>query len=483
MKETMTKVFGNRIFKVGSMSLIATVFTRAINLISVPIFSRILTTAEYGRVDVFMTYVNIFMILMGLDFQAAIGKSQLDFKEKTDEYITSSILFTGLTSIILVIVVNVLYEHTKYIWGLDRWIVNTMLLYSYAMFMMTYRTAEYNFNFEYKKNMKMSVTVALLNLALSIIFIETIFKNAHLTGRVLGATIPTVICALIIFIFYGKRGHWCFKKKFIYYSLKYSVPLIPHNLSHLILGSSDKIMINSLISSSASGIYSLSYTVGLMIQVIVEGLNQVFVPWLFRKLNSKEYNIVTYVQKLYILIFAMLTIGVMAISPEILKIIGDREYWDGITMILCIVFSAFINFTYIIYVNIEFFYKATGMISIGTIMAAVTNVALNVLFLKKAGYQFGAISTVVSYAALLVFHMIIVNFVLKKKIVNNLFMMVVVGIVFGIMCMMQYFLESIIVRILMAILGWCICSVILYFVYKEGKDTYIKQIFIEKSES
>lgn len=38
MKETISKILGNKMFKAGTMSLMATVITRTINLISVPIF-------------------------------------------------------------------------------------------------------------------------------------------------------------------------------------------------------------------------------------------------------------------------------------------------------------------------------------------------------------------------------------------------------------------------------------------------------------
>lgn len=52
------------------------------------------------------------------------------------------------------------------------------------------------------------------------------------------------------------------KKDHVRYSLEFGVPLIPHNLSHMVLSSADKVMINSMISASASGIYSLVYTLG-----------------------------------------------------------------------------------------------------------------------------------------------------------------------------------------------------------------------------
>ena len=274
MKETINKILGNRIFKAGTMSLIATVLTRAINLISVPIFSRILTTAEYGQVDVFMTFVNIFFVVLGLDFHGAVGKGRLDFEEESDRYLCSSLIFTSIFASIFVVFINVFFKYFAVIFGLERWVVNLMFLYSYSMFVMSMRSSDYNFYYKYDKNMKMTVTVGLSNLVLSIVFIETVFKNAHLLGRILGATIPTVLCAIIVYWGYGKRGEWTFEKKYNTYALEFGVPLIPHNLSHLILSGADKVMINSMISASASGIYSLTYTLGMMIQVAFLLLNQ-----------------------------------------------------------------------------------------------------------------------------------------------------------------------------------------------------------------
>jgi O-antigen/teichoic acid export membrane protein len=462
------QIFQNKILKLGSMSLMATVLTRAINLISVPIFSRLLTTAEYGQVDVFMTYVNIFFVILGLDFHGTVGKGRLDHEGAEDQYIASSILFTTLSAVLVAAIINIFFAFLHGIFGLERWSVNLMLVYSYAMFIMNYRSAEYNFNFEYKKNMQMSVTVAVLNLALSVVFIETIFRDAHLLGRILGATIPTVCCAAYIYWFYGTRGNWSFKKEHIVYSLKFGVPLIPHNLSHLVISNADRVMINSMISSSAAGIYSLSYTLGLLMQVVSEAMNQVFSPWEFRKFQKSEGQDVRIAQRPYLLLYVMITFAVMAVSPEIVKIIGAEEYWDGISIILWIVFATFLNFTYTLYVNVEFFYRKTGLISVGTVLAALTNIGLNVLFLEQYGYHFAAMSTVISYAALLFFHMIILNFVLKKNVVDNMFVILVVAFVFIVTLILNQFLSSLEIRILVGLLADIITALLWYINTEES---------------
>ena len=138
-----TIAINNKIIRAGSMSLLATVITRAVNLISVPIFSRLLTTEEYGRVDVFMTYMNVFVIVSGLDFHGAVGKGRLDYKEDADGYVTSSVLFTTINVVCIAVIINVLYSILGAVIGMEQYLFNIMLLYSYAIFLMTYRSAEY----------------------------------------------------------------------------------------------------------------------------------------------------------------------------------------------------------------------------------------------------------------------------------------------------------------------------------------------------
>lgn len=470
------RLLSNNLIKTGTLSLLGTVLVRAVNLVSIPVFSRLLSTSEYGQVDVFMTFVNIFMILLGLDFHGIVSKGRLDHEEDADEYMTSNLLFTTLFSAGVVFLINIFFHYLQSLFGMDRFAVNMLLLYSYAMFVISYRSAEYNFYYEYKKNMIMSLTVALGNFILSVIFIETIFSNQKFEGRILGAAIPTICVAACVYFYLARRGRWTMRKSHVRYSLRFGVLLIPHNLSHLVLSSSDKVMINAMISASASGIYSLVYTLGMMVQVLSEAMNNVFVPWLFRQMKAENRKDIRYVQKYYLLIYCFVTIGVLVISPEVIKIIGSKAYWEGIPMVMWMVYAAFINFTYTLYVNVEFFYKQTGLISIGTIMAAAVNVILNLLFLRKFGYQFGAVSTLISYVALLVFHMVIVNFVLKERITDNGFVIKIVLLMLAITCVLDLFLDALGMRIFLGFLAEILIVIIAAVLYKKnGKPNFTLQ--------
>lgn len=437
--------------------MFATALIRAVNLVSIPIFSRLLSTGEYGKVDVFMTYVNIFTIILGLDFNGTVGKGRLDYGKDADAYQSSSILFTTCFTVFVFFVINILYNIFPNLLGFERVIANLILIYSYAMFVVIYKTAEYNFNYKYGKNMLMSFAVAMGNLSLSVIFILTFFSRQKFMGRVLGATIPTVLIGMLVYYELVKKGGLSIKGKYVKYSLQFGIPLIPHNLSHMVLSGADRIMINSIIGASEAGIYSLIYTLGMMLQVVSEAFNNVFGAWLFRQMQEKEDLLIKNAQRFYLLFYSMIAVAVMTISPEIIKVVGPKEYWAGIPVVMWVVFATFLNFTYTLYVNIEFFHRKTALISAGTIMAAICNVILNKMFLTRYGYQFGAISTVISYLALLIFHTIIVDYVLKIRIVDDMHVYIVVALIFFFTCVLTQFVSLSVVRLLLGLL----CEIIL----------------------
>lgn len=465
-----SKLSNNRMLRNGFLSLLGTFLVRIVNLISVPVFSRLMSASDYGKTDVFMTYVNIFMILMGLDFHGAIARGIMEFEGEEDDYITSSLFFTTLASLGIFFVINILFSSLEQFFSMNRTIVNILLIYSYATFIISFRSAEYNFYYEYKKNMRMSLIVAMGNFFLSVFFIVFIFNNDKFEGRILGAAIPTIIVALIVYFSVIKRSGFVYKWKYIKFSLKFGLPLIPHNLSHMVLGSADKIMIEAMISATASGIYSLVYTIGFMISVLTEALNNVWVPWLFRELKNNHLKKINDTMMVYLLGYTAISVMVMTVAPEMVKFLASKEYWDGIEIVEWIIFATYIIFIYTIYVNVEFYYKKTIIISIGTIMAATINVVLNIMFLKQFGYQFAAMSTVLSYIALLFFHTFSTEIVLKKHIFNNYFIYSVSLAMFIFVKIIQVMLNSFMNRLLLCVLAEIIIGIVFLFVKRKQSN-------------
>src|SRR5699024_1942038 len=122
------------------------------------------------------------------------------------------------------------------------------------------------------------------------------------TGRIFGNVLPTILIGFVIYIYFIKKG-----KKIDISTWKYALPIclpyIPHLLSLTVLNSTDKIMITRMCDSRSTALYSLAYSCGLMITLLMNSINSAFSPWLGTKLNERDYSSVKKMVPTYVLTF------------------------------------------------------------------------------------------------------------------------------------------------------------------------------------
>lgn len=452
------------------LSMTGSILIRAVDLISIPIFTRILDTASYGRVSVFTTYVQILTIILSLDIYGCVGRATQEYKEKKEQFYSVTIFFSMIWTAFILILCNIFSPTVSYLLTMSRLEYNILILYGFASFIIIYKSAELIFTMQYQCNIFISLCVALGNLGLSALFVLTLFSDDKFLGRILGAALPTLLMASIAVYGYLRRGRKLFDREYLLYALKFGIPLIPHNLSHLVLSSSDRIMIQSMVGDSPSGIYSLTYNVGLMMQVITEGANNAWNPLLFRRLEDNKRPMVRRQARIYLVAYSLVAIGVIAISPEIIKVVAAKGYWEGINLVMWICLSTYYTFVYQLFVNVEFYHKRTALISLGTIMAAMVNIGLNLYGIPIWGYEFAAISTVISYGILVIFHCIILNCIIKDRVIDTVFTLSVAVLMLGFTCVFYHLRYRIGLRFAMLCLIETMVLALLYFMYRREKN-------------
>ncbi len=449
------------IAKNGVLSIVSVGLVKAVNLISIPVFTRLLSTNEYGEVDYFVTISSILTIVLGLQLHGTIARAKVDFKDCYNKYASSVIIKSLIWFLTVLLLVNGFHKVVCGVVGFSCVRLNVSLIYAYAMFLISFITTELNFDFRYYKSIFISLSNALLNLSLSIVLIFFRDSNKVVDSRIIGMTTPAVIIAICVCACILVRGKCYCDKQYDIYGLRLGIPLVFSDLSMLILSSFDKIMINRSFGNEKVGIYSFTYTMGLMSQVLFEGMNQFYVAWAFRKWGQAEIIPVKKFQRIYLPFFGLATIVMSLVSTLFIKYMGTTDYYEGNRFVGLIVYSVFLIMAYTIYVNVEFFYKSNISIMMGTTFAAIINIVLNELFLERYGYTFAALSTVMSYVFLLFFHFFIVVIILKKEMVDNCFVLLYTVFI-GIICfLMNDNYERLAVKGFVAIIGIVVTLVLL----------------------
>ena len=177
-----------------------------------------------------------------------------------------------------------------------------------------------------------------------------------------------------------------------------------NGISLVLLSSSDRIMITNLYNSSETGVYSLIYNLSMVAMAVTASLEAVWVPWFTRKLMTGEKSTINKNITKYLEIALVVMLCLMFVAPEIVKIMATEQYYSGIYMIPPLVFASYEMYMYTVYVNVEYYYKSTKYIAFNTIVAAVTNIVLNFIFVPLYGGMAACFTTVASYMVSFIMH-------------------------------------------------------------------------------
>lgn len=387
---------------------------KGIALLSTPIFTRLLSTSEYGNYTVYQSWYTIAVIFCTLHIEhGAFNTGIIKFEDNKEKFTASLV---GLTSTLTVIFFGCAYLCKNFL-GLFDDVSYFMIV---AMFLQMIFTPSFSvwsanerFNFRYKKVVIFTSGYAILNPLLSIALIY--FTKCGSDARIAGMVITQILVGGYFYIYLLKHGKCFFDKNFWKFSVLFCLPLIPHYLSETILQQADRLMIASYIGKSEAAIYAVAYTISMMVMYVGNAINQSFMPYLFQSIKSNKVDQIKPIQKGLLLIVFFTCIIAMAFAPEILKIFATSDYSEAIKAIPPIAISTLFIFTYNHFCYVEMYFEKNIFIMIASIIAALLNVILNAIFIPVFGFIAAGYTTLASYIVLCILHYVMY----KRTVITN----------------------------------------------------------------
>lgn len=469
MKKQKEKIENVSSAKMALWYLLGDMLVKGLSVITTPIFSRVLTKQQYGDFSNFTSWESILLIFVTLDLSTSISRAKYDFEKKIDEYISSITAVSTIATIILYGIVEINSEFFTGFFSMDMFYIRLLFVYFLFEPAYEYMQVKHRMYMKYKFFLLFSLCSAFFRTFVSLILVYCM-EDKYL-GRVLGYIIPAIVLYMGIYVFIWKKGKKV-KWEYCKYALLIGLPLIPHTLSANLLSTSDRVMIQKICGPEQTAIYTLSYTVAAMVTLVRQSLNKAWVPWFFDALATERYDEIKKKSKEYVDIFFVLMIGIVLIAPEMVWILGGAKYYEARFIIPPVIGGLLCQFLYTLYVNIEVFQKKTFSISIGTMLATVINIALNLIFIPKYGYIAAAYTTLIGYFALFLFHYLLVKYRIKQaNLFHNAYYFLQVAVFFVIQCVCLLLYKENIVRYI--VLG---IYIILGMILMWKKRDYIKQI-------
>lgn len=378
-------------------------FQKGLSTITTPIFTRILTSEEYGQFGVFNSWMNIISPIVCLNLASGVFSQGLVKFEDNRKRFASSLQGLCLTLVLLWSII--------YIAGRDFWnkLFSLNTIQGIAMMIMIWSTCAFSFwsltervDFKYKKIVLLTVLVSVIQ---PIFCIYLILKSDDkVTARILGITITQLCLYVPTFIIQMIKGKSFFSKKYWLYAIRFNLPLLPHYLSMYVLSSSDRIMISNMVGDAQAGIYNLAHSLALIMTMLNTALLQTIEPWIYRKLKEKRAMDIAKVAYPCFIGVAVVNFLVIVFAPELIAIFAPDEYKEAVWVIPGLALSVYFMFLYTFFATFEFYYEKKAYIVGATMSGAVLNIILNYVFIQKFGYIAAGYTTLFSYIMFAVLH-------------------------------------------------------------------------------
>lgn len=401
--------------------IITNFISKALLYICTPLYTRLLTTAEYGEYSNFLSWQNILITLFTFDLGAAVGIAYYDYEEeyKFEGFINTISILSYIIPGFFCIIIIIFNDFFSGVFTIRKEYLIILLTYICFNNTLNIFQAEQRVRLKYKLSAVLTLGTSIATVACTLLFVFT-FQD-KLKGILWGGVLVSAIVSLIIAIRIWVRNN-DLKKEYTKYALRVAVPLIPHVLAGTILGTSDKVMITKYCGEEYTALYSLAYTLSLIITMVASSINKAWSPWFFDRLKYNKREYIKPISNMIVLIIAAGAFLVCLMAPDILSIVGGRAYQDAAVVMPPVIISCFINCVSTFYINIEFYSKKTMGISIATVISAGINVVLNYIFIKKLGYIAAAYTTLFSSCLTLLFHLYKVKKQNMIDVFNNRFM-------------------------------------------------------------
>ena len=447
------------IFTIGNLA------SRIITFLLVPLYTNVLSTSEYGIVDLIVTICTIAIPFISFNIEEAVLRFSLDKDANRNRILNNAFLLLIIGNAIGLLIVPIT--------GLTYLAKYGFLIYLYV-FASTFSQTLLCFLRGQEKNVKYSIGCILntfLFASLNIVFL--VFLNLGITGYLLSYIIARVITALYCVAFGGVVGTFkSFKldKKLLLNMIKYSSLLIPNSLMWWIMNSLDHLMVTNILGSSANGIYAISYKFPTLLTIMSTIVTK---AWSYSAIKEDEssdrdefYNKAFNILLVSVSVLALVLITIIKPLMRVYVSPSFFDAWKYVPFLtigfVFLTLSSFISTVYTVRKD-----SLSFLIS-GSIGAAV-NLLLNFALIPLFGIFGAAVATCVSYFAVLLYRAITVRKYVNITVFKPQFFVVVALLV---VCTLLIFSGSFIGCLAVLIFAFFAISIM----FKKEKDLIIRKI-------
>lgn len=396
-----------KIFNNSLLYSVGTIFSKAVGFFLVPIYTYNVSDADYGVATTITMFVSTFGIVIMLSLRAALIRFYNEYSEKEkSEFVGTITTFVALNALVICTLLCLLHElYTPLLFkeisffplvflGIVSLGAEGIYLVYQSVLQAKQDGKQYSIN---------SILYLVVYAVAVVIFVWALQMGA--VGIILSNCITNILFAIygVLVMLRSRVMRFSWDNKMLYRSLKYSLPILPHNLSNNMNTYATKLIINNYIGYVLSGMYSLAAQFSTIISLVQSSINLAFRPWFIEQMEKEEEGRVQikYMTVMIMAIYSFVAVLISLFCKEIVLLMTEKSYAESWKMVPFFVVTQLIAFIYYSHVQaLMYNVKMSKFTMVCSISGLVVNVIIAMLLVGSFNIYGVLIANFVSQAVL-----------------------------------------------------------------------------------
>lgn len=398
-----------QLFKDSVIYGLASILSQGIPILIVPIYTHFLSPDSYGGMDMLAVFAALINLTVALEISQGMARSYAEIQtEEGRARYASTALWFSVAAYLLFTVVAILFSqpltHLLLDSGEWEWIFKVAVIAISANGVSFFLQNQLRWLLKPLAYAVCSIVYAITTTGISIFLIA--WLNWGVIGVFYGQIIGAFISGLLAWLFARKMFKMTFDISKCLEMLEFSVPLVPSSISVLVANYIDRIAIKSFMTLSDVGIYGVGFRFASVVNLLMVGFYSALTPLIYQHYRKESTpGELERIMRYFLTGTLPLIMVVSLFSQEIVRTFAAREYYSAWTVIPLLAIASVLSRMYIFAPGLDIA-KKTKIIASINIIAALVNVALNIILIPSMGIAGSALATVAGSCIMFSLYMI-----------------------------------------------------------------------------
>lgn len=387
----LRKLFGH-----GSIYILSVFITRGISLILLPFYTRVLSTSDYGIIDILSILTNLAGLTIAFEINQSIARY---YNEQDDsdyhKSITSTVLWFSISVYSIFFLFGFLFKAK-----LAELILNDPVrtdiiilflcqIWTYGLFIFLQTRLRYALKPLFFALTSISFTLVSASVTIVCVLVFKQGVAGVITGLICGQLTGIILSFFFIRHDISLSIDFLLLKKL----LMFSAPLVPSSMGVFVSLYVDRFVIKETLSFSELGIYGVSARISAIIGLVMIGFNSAITPLIYANYKSEQTKFeISNIFSLFIIASLIMFLSLSFFSPEIMYILTTPEYYSAMLYVPMLVAASFFSSMYMFSPGLSIAGK-TFYIALISIATALIAAAMNILLVPRLGLAGAAAAT------------------------------------------------------------------------------------------